>query len=184
MSRLHILMDGRHLGYLDGRGRAVRVAYDRDVDPARVVPLSMSMPLAGSRYRGAALGRWLSALLPDRPTVLMRWRRDFGITDDHPESLLAHIGEDVARYVGPTTFELKMDADAWLSMMQASMTEHRWKPPVPFEDEPESPTLREYSATWLRNRRTRYGEGLKPRTVHLYRGCSTSTSCPSSVSGV
>lgn len=30
--------------------------------------------------------------------------------------------------------------------------------------------LREYSATWLRNRRTRYGEGLKPRTVDLYRG--------------
>lgn len=96
MSRLHILMDGLHLGYLDGRGRAVRVAYDRDVDPARVVPLSMSMPLEGTRYRGPGVRRWLSALLPDRPTVLLRWRRDFGITDDNPESLLAHIGEDVA----------------------------------------------------------------------------------------
>lgn len=99
-------------------------------------------------------------------------RRTFGKIRRLPSSRYqaSYIGEDGQRYVGPTTFELKMDADAWLSMMQASMTEHRWKPPVPSDDEQESPTLREYSTTWLRNRRTRYGEGLKPRTVDLYRG--------------
>lgn len=95
MSRLHILMDGEHLGTLDGRGRGVRVAYDPDLDPAGV-PLSLSMPLARPRHRGQPVVRWLSALLPDRDAVLGRWRRDFGITDLNPESLLAHIGEDVA----------------------------------------------------------------------------------------
>lgn len=94
--RLHILMNSDHLGVLDGRGLGVRVVYDRDLNPADTVPLSVSMPLSRPRYRGRAVANWLAALLPDREPALMRWRRDFGIADLNPESLMAHIGEDVA----------------------------------------------------------------------------------------
>lgn len=96
MSELHILMNAEHIGTLTGRGTAVRVSYDRDLDPATAVPLSLSMPLERNRHRGTPVHNWLSALLPDRPPLLTRWRRDFGVTDSNPESLLAHIGEDVA----------------------------------------------------------------------------------------
>lgn len=96
MTRLHILMNSERLGVLDGRGAGLRVGYDRDIDQEVMVPLSLSMPLSRPRYRGPAVAHWLTALLPEREPVLMRWRRDFGITDLNPESLMAHIGEDVA----------------------------------------------------------------------------------------
>lgn len=96
MTRLHILMNSDHLGILDGRGTGVRVAYDRDLDLENAVPLSLSMPLTRPRHRGLAVSNWLAALLPDREPALMRWRRNFGVTDLNPESLMAHIGEDVA----------------------------------------------------------------------------------------
>lgn len=96
MTRLHILMNGEHLGMLDGRGTSVRVLYDRDLDPGHIAPLSLSMPLTKPRHRGKAVANWLTALLPDRDAVLLKWRAEFGVTDLNPESLLAHIGEDVA----------------------------------------------------------------------------------------
>lgn len=96
MTTLHALMNGEHLGVLDGQGRQLRFRYDQDLDPAGAVPLSLSLPLSRARHRGPAVSRWLTALLPDRETVLMRWRAQFGLTDLHPESLVAHIGEDVA----------------------------------------------------------------------------------------
>lgn len=93
---LHLLMNGEHLGSLDGQGKRVRLLYDRDLNPDEVVPLSVSMPLSHPRHRGPLLTNWLTGLLPDRDSALVRWRAEFGITDLHPESLLAHIGEDVA----------------------------------------------------------------------------------------
>lgn len=96
MPRLHILMNSEHIGVVDGAGRGVRVIYDSDLDPARTVPLSLSIPLTRQRHRGRGVAHWLSALLPDREPVLMRWRREFGVTNLNPESLLAHVGEDVA----------------------------------------------------------------------------------------
>jgi serine/threonine-protein kinase HipA len=89
-------MSGQHLGFLDGSGPQVRLGYDRDLDSARAVPLSLSLPLTKPRHRGRPVSNWLTGLLPDRETVLMGWRAQFGITDLHPESLLTHIGEDVA----------------------------------------------------------------------------------------
>ncbi len=96
MTTLHALMNGEHLGVVDGQGRQLRFRYDQDLDPAEAVPLSLSMPLSRARHRGPVVSRWLTGLLPDRETVLMRWRAQFGLTDLHPESLVAHIGEDVA----------------------------------------------------------------------------------------
>ena len=96
MTTLHALMNGEHLGLLDGQGRQVRFRYDQNLDPAEAVPLSLSMPLSRARHRGPVVSRWLTGLLPDRETVLMRWRAEFGLSDLHPESLVAHTGQDVA----------------------------------------------------------------------------------------
>lgn len=112
MTTLHALMNGEHLGVLDGQGRQLRFRYDPDLDPAEAVPLSLSLPLFRARYRAPALSRWLTALLPDRETVLMRWRAQFGLTDLYPESLIAHIGEDVA---GACQFVREDRLDAVLS---------------------------------------------------------------------
>lgn len=112
MTTLHALMNGEHLGLLDGQGRQLRFRYDEDLDLAEAVPLSLSMPLSNARHRGPAVSRWLTGLLPDRETVLMRWRAQFGLTDLHPESLIAHIGEDVA---GACQFVREDRLDAVLS---------------------------------------------------------------------
>lgn len=122
MTRLHILMNSEHLGVIDGRGSGVRVIYDRDLDPASTPPLSLSMPLTRPRHRGRPVADWLSALLPDREPVLMRWRRDFGIGDLHPESLLAHVGEDVAgavQFVRDDRLDAALERDGRLQPLTA-----------------------------------------------------------------
>ncbi|MDR1078702.1 MAG: HipA N-terminal domain-containing protein, partial [Propionibacteriaceae bacterium] len=94
---LHILINGLRLGDLDGVGRRLRLRYDPEAptDPA-FVPLSTGLPASQPRWRGDPLRHWLQGLLPEREGVLRRWRAEFGLTDANPESLLAHIGEDVA----------------------------------------------------------------------------------------
>lgn len=109
MSRLHVLMNGEPIGLLDGHGRGLRLIYDRvaAADPG-FVPLSLSMPATQTRWRGEPITRWLTGLLPERESVVMRWRARFSLTDLHPESLLAHIGEDVAgaaQFVRPERLE-------------------------------------------------------------------------------
>ena len=71
-------------------------------------------------------------------------------------------GPDGREHLGPTTFETKQDANAWLAIQSAAITEHRWRPPAP--DLPkEVPTFREYATGWLAARE------LKPRTRDEYR---------------
>ncbi len=90
-------MDGRPIGDLEGTGPRLRLRYDPDAtdDPA-FVPLSVSMPATKTRWRGAPIRDWSEGLLPDREGVVRRWRAQFGVTDLNPESLLEHVGEDVA----------------------------------------------------------------------------------------
>ncbi|MDR1513514.1 MAG: type II toxin-antitoxin system HipA family toxin [Propionibacteriaceae bacterium] len=94
---LHVLVNGRRVGDLDGRGDRLRLRYDPDVldDPA-FTPLSTGLPPTRLRWRGRPIINWIAGLLPGRDGVVRRWRAAFGITDTHPESLLAHVGEDVA----------------------------------------------------------------------------------------
>lgn len=122
MTRLHILLSSEHLGVLEGRGNGVRIVYDRDLDPEGMVPLSLSMPLSRTRHRGRVVTHWLAALLPDREPLLMRWRRDFGVRDLYPESLLAHVGEDVAgafQFVREDRLESVLERHSELRMLTA-----------------------------------------------------------------
>jgi serine/threonine-protein kinase HipA len=95
---LVVLMDGRVLGrvYYD-RSKRVRLLYDDDyITAPDAVPLSLSMPTVVKRHGNTVLGPWLEGLLPDRSTVLDRWRREFKVADLSSFALLRHIGRDVA----------------------------------------------------------------------------------------
>lgn len=80
-------------------------------------------------------------------------------------------GRFQARYTGPdgqehragTTFQTKTDANTWLSMQSAAITESRWKPPAPEAAKLKVPTFRAYATEWLAKRE------LKPRTRDEYR---------------
>jgi integrase len=63
----------------------------------------------------------------------------------------------------PTTFETKADAQAWLAMESAAITERRWKPRLPDREPGEPLTFRQYASSWLEARE------LKPRTRDEYR---------------
>lgn len=64
------------------------------------------------------------------------------------------------RYVGPVTFLTRSDAEAWLSLKQAEIIEHRWKPAPP--PEARSITFTDYAAEWLAGREL----GPKTRTEY------------------
>ena len=72
MTALHVLMIGRVIGRVEGRGDRVRLRYEADLDPGVDAPLSLSMPLTQARHRGRQVSWWLRALLPDRERLLMR----------------------------------------------------------------------------------------------------------------
>jgi serine/threonine-protein kinase HipA len=95
---LHVLMGGVLVGDVNqDRSGRVRLLYNEDyLATPGAVPLSLSMPLVVRRYRNDVLGPWLEGLLPDRPEVLSRWRREFKVADTSPFALLSHVGEEVA----------------------------------------------------------------------------------------
>lgn len=72
----------------------------------------------------------------------------------------SYLGPDAKRHLAPTTFQTKGDAEGWLSIQRAAMTENRWRPA------PRSPTTRPtfdvYAHQWL------VGRELKPRTRAEY----------------
>lgn len=93
---LHVVMNGRVVGDIQRTGKKqIRLLY---ADPTSNLstPLSLSMPLTTLRHREKVLAPWLEGLLPDRPETLRQWRRQFGVKDDEPFSLLSHVGEDLA----------------------------------------------------------------------------------------
>jgi len=83
------------------------------------------------------------------------------ITLNRSASLQASfVDPDGERIVGPTTFETKMDAEGWLAMNHAAITEGRWRPNLTRKSERVS--FEEYSELWLQRRE------LKPRTRREY----------------
>lgn len=83
-------------------------------------------------------------------------------------------GRYQARYPGPDgvlrsapkTFARKSEAERYLTLVEAQMARREWIDP-----ERAKIRLRDYAGRWIAQR-----PGLRPRTVHLYRGCSASTS--------
>jgi len=72
----------------------------------------------------------------------------------------SYLAPDGKRHLAPTTFQAKGDAEAWLSMQSAAITESRWRPAAPAATT--HPAFDCYARRWLD------GRELKPRTRAEY----------------
>jgi integrase len=72
----------------------------------------------------------------------------------------SYLGPDGKRHTAPTTFTAKIDAEAWLSVIHATIIKGKWNPTEPVVI---IKTLRAYAEPWLADR------DLKPRTRDHYR---------------
>ncbi|MGB3673586.1 MAG: site-specific integrase [Candidatus Nanopelagicales bacterium] len=92
----------------------------------------------------------------------------FGSVDQLPSGRYRamYYGPDGRRHKAPTTFLVKQDARAWLSLRQADIIRKAWTPP----DAIEAPrvTFTEYAEQWLATRLVA-GRPLKDRTREHYR---------------
>jgi integrase len=90
-------------------------------------------------------------------------RRTFGTVRQLPSGAYQarYVGPDGQRVQAPTTFQARVDADAWLSLRQADVIRGAWHPEVPKTTT--RTALKEYADRWLEQR------NLKPRTKAEYR---------------
>ncbi|WP_377644602.1 tyrosine-type recombinase/integrase [Oryzobacter terrae] len=87
-----------------------------------------------------------------------------------------YYGPDLQYHSGPTTFDTKGDAQAWLMTERALVSQQRWTPPKVRDDEARraagrrrAHTFAVYAERWLEGRVTTRGKGLRPSTVAGYR---------------
>src|SRR5271167_3459589 len=75
-----------------------------------------------------------------------------------------YLGPDRLRHNALTTFEAKMDAEAWLAAERRSIERDEWLPPSlrGAEKKAKAITVGEYAHTWIEQR------NVKPRTRLLY----------------
>jgi serine/threonine-protein kinase HipA len=96
-NRLVVVLYGRVAGRIERTGGATTFTYDDDYRGLPLAtPLSLSMPLAGSRYTNRVTEAYLRGLLPDNDDVRRRWARHFGLRDFDTFGLIAAIGSDAA----------------------------------------------------------------------------------------
>lgn len=79
----------------------------------------------------------------------------------------SYIGPDTVRHHAPQTFEAREDAEGWLLGERRRIDAGTWSTPSDRHDAPL--TFGEYADAWLKSRRTRRGEPLRPRTLEHYR---------------
>jgi len=99
-------------------------------------------------------------------------RRGFGAIRRLPSKRYqaSYLGPDLARYVGPKTFQARIDAEGWLAQERRLIETERWIPPNARDASRTSRvTLQAFAADAIPRRRVR-GESLRPRTVKLYEG--------------
>ncbi|MGC5585624.1 HipA domain-containing protein [Ornithinimicrobium sp. W1665] len=98
MAFLNVYLDGVLAGQLaQTAGGALAFAYDSSYTArANPTPLSLSMPLSGSRHSNRVVSAWLEALLPDNLAVREEWGRRFEVSPRNPFALLRHVGRDAA----------------------------------------------------------------------------------------
>jgi len=95
----------------------------------------------------------------------MSERRSFGQLRRLPSKRWQafYTGPDVALHYAPSTFETKMDAEAWLVDERRIIAKGAWLPPTARKQgHSRSITLAGYAPTWLADRT------LKPRTREHY----------------
>lgn len=93
---LNVLINGRLVGRMekDGGG-GVSFQYDRSwLDWSSVFPISLSLPLQTTAWRGAAVTAVFDNLLPDSPAVRRQVAEKTGAKGADPYSLLEQMGRD------------------------------------------------------------------------------------------
>ena len=99
-------------------------------------------------------------------------RRGFGAIRRLPSKRYqaSYLGPDLARCVGPKTFQARIDAEGWLAQERRLIETDRWIPPnLRNASRTSRVTLRTFAAEAIPRRRVR-GESLRPRTFRLYEG--------------
>jgi serine/threonine-protein kinase HipA len=96
--RLCVVLEGRSIGRIDRRGRALRLTYDDEyLDDPDATLLSAAMRTPIREHTTGVVTAWLWGLLPDNADVLARWGRQFGVSVASPFPLLAtQVGHDCA----------------------------------------------------------------------------------------
>lgn len=87
-----------------------------------------------------------------------------------------YYGPDMSYHPGPTTFQTKGDAQAWLAEERRLISQGRWTAPreralraAAAESARRARTLSQYAEQWLTSRVTTSGAALRPSTVAGYR---------------
>lgn len=95
---LNVYLDGVLAGQLaQASGGALTFSYDDTYTKRHnPTPLSLSMPLSGSRHSNRVVSAWLDGLLPDNLGVREEWGRRFEVSPRNPFALLRHVGRDAA----------------------------------------------------------------------------------------
>lgn len=95
-SPLNVLINGRLVGRLDKEaGGGVSFRYDRSwLDWDHAFPISLSLPLRPSAWRGAPVAAVFDNLLPDNPEVRRQVAEKTGARGTDSYSLLEEIGRD------------------------------------------------------------------------------------------
>ena len=98
---LNVYLDGVLAGQLaQTAGGALAFAYDSSYTArTNPTPLSLSMPLSGSRHSNRVVSAWLEGLLPDNLAVREEWGRTFEVSPRNPFALLRHVGRDAVDHV-------------------------------------------------------------------------------------
>jgi serine/threonine-protein kinase HipA len=95
--RLAVVLYGRRAGTVARAAGSLTFTYDPEyLTRANPTPLSLSMPLAGTRYTSKRVEAFLRGLLPDNDDVRRRWAAHFGLRDRDTFGLVAAIGSDAA----------------------------------------------------------------------------------------
>lgn len=95
--RLIVVLYGRRAGVIERDGGSLSFSYELEyLDDARATPLSLSMPLAATRYTKKWVEAYLRGLLPDNDEVRRRWATHFGLRDGDTFGLIAAIGSEAA----------------------------------------------------------------------------------------
>ena len=90
-------------------------------------PLSLSMPLTSLEHSHERIDAFLWGLLPDNPTVLDNWGRQYQVSPRNAFALLSHVGEDCAgavQFIPPERVEAllakRADRVLWLTEQEVA----------------------------------------------------------------
>jgi serine/threonine-protein kinase HipA len=134
MKELHVLIERERAGVLvEDRHGALSFTYNKEYsDLPDATPLSLAIPLSAERALREPLLAFLWGLLPDSPTVLDQWARQFQVSPQSVFGLLSNVGEECAgavQFLRPERLEqqneggletlTEHDLGSWLRQLKA-----------------------------------------------------------------